>query len=35
MHTMCIASYGYLYIHVDIIMDLIVGLKNIERYAVG
>ena len=39
MHTMYIASYGYFlnwgYIHDDIIIDLIVGLKNLEGYAVG
>ena len=35
---MYIASYGYflkLYIRDDIIMDLIVGLKNLDGYAVG
>ena len=39
MHAMYIASYGYFlnlsYIHDDIIMDLIVGLKNLEGYAIG
>ena len=34
MHAMYIASYGYFlnlsYIHDDIIMDLIVGLNNLE-----
>ena len=39
MHAMYIASYGYFlnlsYIHDDIIMDLIVDLKNLEGYAVG
>ena len=39
VHTVAIASYGYFlnlsYIYDDIIMDLIVGLKNLEWYAVG
>ena len=36
MHAMYIANYGYfLNIHDDIIMDLIVGLKNLEGYTVG
>ena len=39
MHAMYIASYGYFlnlrYIHDDIIMDVIVGLNNLEGCAVG
>ena len=38
MHAMYIASYGSFliwgYIHDDIIMDLIVDLKNLEGYAI-